>query len=185
MKEKKNFDKLFVASSVYHLEVETKPWIQYESFGEIEHRIFVSSRKVLVYGIEENGQMKYYLYPSGIEVKETNFDCSYKTESSCFGSIYSSFICGEAPIPVGGIRQMAKEKFKKDTSLVGYFIPVSDYLGVSDRMPIELVHALVRLSNLRKNKKAFPLSFDREEALKQLRGIGYSKEEKGHKKLLV
>ena len=69
----KKIEALYVASRVAHLEYETNPWIQYESFGEVEHRIYVSPKKELIYSVIEDGITKYYLYPSHQEIEESTF----------------------------------------------------------------------------------------------------------------
>ena len=138
----------------------------------MEHHILVSRKKVLVYSKRDTeGNIRYYLYPSGEEIKETNFDCSYETKSSCAGNIYSGYIHGYCFLPVAGLRDLFKEEFKRNMSLYGYFIPVEEYLGTSDNTPLLIIQALLNLKNITK-RNLIHLSFDKEEAKEQLKSIG-------------
>lgn len=181
----KKIEALYVASRVAHLEYETNPWIQYESFGEVEHRIYVSPKKELIYSVIEDGITKYYLYPSHQEIEESTFKSSYKTNSDAFTSIYSAALYHGKSSTITGLNEKIKAEYEKKTSLIGYLIPITTYLGISDKTPLKLAYALVRLSNIKKSNKPMLLSFEEQEAEKQLQEIGYIKEKETTKKLVL
>lgn len=173
-----NYDNLYVACPVYDHEVETEMYEQYETFGTIEHRIIISPKRKLVYSrIDEDGQERFYDYKTGEEVVESTYGTSFETRSSAFHSVYCTYINGIMPLPIPGLREQMVERFYAKQKCVGYFIPFTQY--VQEKLGIDVsslspayADKLIRLLNVGSGK-AFMLSFDDEEAKKQLEKIGY------------
>ena len=173
-----NYANLYVAFPVYDHEVETEMYEQYETFGTIEHRVIISPKKKLVYSrIDEDGKERFYDYTTSEEVVESTYDTSFETRSSAYNSVYCTYINGLAPLGIAGLREQMKERFYAKQKCVGYFIPFTQY--VQEKLGIDVssltpayADKLIRLLNVGSGK-AFMLSFDSEEAKKQLEKIGY------------
>ena len=178
-----NCDNLYVAFPVYDHEVETEMYEQYETFGTIEHRVIINPRKKLVYSrIDDDGIERFYDYKTSEEVVESTYDTSFETRSSAFHSVYCTYINGIRPLPIPGLREEMKERFYAKQKCVGYFIPFTQY--VQEKLGIDVsslspayADKLIRLLNIGSGK-AFMLSFDVEEAKKQLEKLGYRNETK-------
>lgn len=178
-----NYDNLYVAFPVYDHEVETEMWEQYETFGTVEHRIIISPKKKLIYSkVDEDGKERFYDYKTSEEVVEHTYDTSFETESSPFYSVYCTYINGLAPLPIAGLREQMKERFYAKQKCVGYFIPFAQYvqekLGIDvSSLPPAYADKLLRLMNIGAGK-SFMLSFNADEAKKQIEKIGYRSETK-------
>ena len=183
MSAKIDYDNLYVAFPVYDHEVETEMFVQYETFGRIEHRIIVSPKKKLVYSkVDEDGVERFYDYKTSNEVVESTYETSFKTKSSPFHSVYCTYINGLAPLPIPGLREEMISRFRQKQRCVGYFIPFTEFvqekLGLSlDSITPALADKIIRLMNVGSGK-AFMLSMEPEEAAKQLEKIGYHKKTK-------
>ncbi len=144
--EKKKF--YFASKIIDELEL-IEPWVQYDTEGQIDHTIYISKNKILVYGVTDDyGNTAFYLYPSGEMVTESNEEFSYSTEAFCGWTIYYPDTIKE--------------------SKVGYFIPIEEYFGLSNEVtsPV-LANILLRLANLGKRGN-IQLSTNREEAKEQI-----------------
>lgn len=181
MKEKRNYDNLYVACGVFEDEYEEEMWEQYETVGSVRHTIFINPKRVLIYSkTDEEGNVRYYNYQTSEEVDEKCFTSSFYTASSPMRSLYCHFVYGMWLIPFDDMREGFKRKFVQRTKDVGYFIPFDEYmeckLGISlKHPPLLLASKLVDLTNIGAGKE-FPLSQDEKEASEQLAGIGYHKE---------
>ena len=110
MKQKMEFDNLYVAAPVFDAEDEIEMFEQYETQGIIRHHIIVSPKKVLIYSkVDENGNIKYYNYENGEEVKESSYQSSFDTKSSPFRSVYCGYINGLFGLPIPGIREQCEK----------------------------------------------------------------------------
>ena len=164
-------ERFYIASEIYHHEQLIEPWEQYDSSGKIDHEIVVSQRKVLIYSVtDENGVTRYYRYPSKEEVTETIFESSYSTESSSTENLYCWYIAG-APIPFSNLRERFNERYRQNTSLVGYFVPIEEFLNLPFDVTSPFVAStLLKLINV--NRKGYVvLSMDPAEAKKQIEEI--------------
>lgn len=183
MSAKIDYDNLYVAFPVYDHEVETEMFVQYETFGRIEHRIIVSPKKKLVYSkVDEDGVERFYDYKTNNEVVESTYEASFITKSSPFHSVYCTYINGLAPLPIPSLREDMISRFRQKQRCVGYFIPFTEFvqekLGLSlDSITPALADKIIRLMNVGSGK-AFMLSMEPEEAAKQLEKIGYHKKTK-------
>ena len=183
MSAKIDYDNLYVAFPVYDHEVETEMFVQYETFGRIEHRIIVNPKKKLVYSkVDEDGVERFYDYKTSNEVVESTYEASFETKSSPFHSVYCTYINGLAPLPIPGLREDMISRFRQKQRCVGYFIPFTEFvqekLGLSlDSITPALADKIIRLMNVGSGK-AFMLSMEPEEAAKQLEKIGYHKKTK-------
>lgn len=175
MKKNRNIEQLFVASKVYEQDVLVEPFEQYETFGQVDHNIIVSKKKILVYSSrDENGELKFYEYPSDKEVKETSFSSSYSTESNSMANLYCMCINSGYPMPIESIRKSIIEEFKRKSNLVGYFIPIEEYFKTSHTITSPTIaETLINLVNLKKRGN-IRLSMNIEEAKEQLKKIGYN-----------
>lgn len=178
MSAKINYDKLYVACPVYDYEVETEMYEQYETFGTLEHRIIISPKRKLVYSkVDENGVERFYDYKTSEEVVESTYETSFETRSSAFHSVYCGYINGIMPLGIASLREEMLERHRAKQKCVGYFIPFTQYvqeklgIDVSSLSPA-MADKLIRILNVGFGK-AFMLSFDSEEAKKQLEKIGY------------
>ena len=179
MKEKINYDNLYVAFPVFKREVEKEPWIQYESFGKVEHTVIVSPKRVLIGSkTDEFGDTKYYDYKTGKEVVEKSYDSSFTTTSSPIMSVYSSYAPGQCMIGEGYLKELFDLCLKNPTNRVGYLTPFSEFaeekfgLSLDDYSP-SLASKLVTLANLTSRRKGIALSHDKDVAKKQLEELGY------------
>lgn len=178
MSAKINYDNLYVAFPVYDYEVETEPFVQYESFGNVEHRIIISPKKRLIYSkIDADGVERFYDYKTSEEVKESTYESSFETNSSPWKSVYCTYINGIMPLPISSLREEMLAVHRAKQKNVGYFIPFIDYvreklgMDVSGLSPA-MADKLLRLMNVGAFK-GFMLSFDSEKAAEQLNKIGY------------
>jgi hypothetical protein len=178
MSAKIKYDNLYVAFPVYDYEVETEMFVQYETFGRVEHRLIISPKKRLIYSkIDANGVERFYDYMTSEEVKEFTHDTSFETTSSPWKSVYCTYINGIMPLPIPSLRNEMLAAHRAKQKVVGYFIPFTDY--ISEKLGIDAsslspsyAHKLLRLMNIGAGR-AFMLSFDSEEAKVQLEKIGY------------
>lgn len=181
MKRKNNYDNLYVACQVYDYEIETEPFIQYESFGTIEHRIIINPKRKLIYSkIDENGNEKFYDYKTGEEVIEQSYEKSFKTNSSTWKSLYCSFIGGHTNIPIKALKDDFISEHQTKKRSVGYLIPATDYIKEKTRIDISLISPniidkIISILNIAQ-PKSFILSMYKDEATTQLEKIGYHKE---------
>lgn len=176
MKERRKIHQLFVASQVCEHEELVEPFVQYETFGQIDHHIIVSRKKYLIYStMDDEGNIKYYDYATGEEVDESSFTSSFSTTSSAMDNLYCWGVSGY-PIPIDGIRKKIIDRFKKQSRLVGYFIPFEEYFGLESKMTSpRLALALIKLSNITK-RGYVKLSMDETKAKEQLQKIGCIRE---------
>lgn len=158
--EKKKF---YFASPVFHECALIEHWIQYETFGQIDHNIFVSQRKVLVYGVtDENGETKFYSFPKGKQVFEKNYNSSYSTESGPWEVEYCGPYCSE---------NGPSQSYDKHPDILSYFVPIEEYFSLSSEVTSPaLARLYLRLANYQK-KGYVKLSTDEEEAKKQIEDI--------------
>ena len=143
--------KLFVACRVYDLEVEIEPWVQYESFGLVEHNIIVDPKRILVRK-DENGSIVY--------------SSSFESESSCLTSLCLS------SWPLGSLSHLRKEYYEDKKGEIQFLIPFDEFikakLGIEiKQITIAQAQAILKLLNLTEGKP-FKLSFDEEEAKEQI-----------------
>ena len=82
--------KLFVACRVYDFETETEPWVQYESFGKIEHKIFVNPKRVLLLEESVEGNNVYIEFNTRRIVHPVIYRSSFESNSTCVQSLYLS-----------------------------------------------------------------------------------------------
>ena len=69
MENEKKIEKLFVASMVYDTPELIEPFVQYETFGQIDHHVVVTPEKRLVISSTgDDGITKYYDYKTGEEI---------------------------------------------------------------------------------------------------------------------
>lgn len=170
MKEKIDFEKLYVASRIYHVKVETEMFSQYETFGRVQHTIIASRKKVLIYTkTDEKGIERYYLYPSQEEIKIADYDCSYETQSASGIDAYHQF-------PDLKWVKSVDPAAMKHMTYYGYLIPAEEYLNVSKDTSLLVMRALLNLINLTKGSD-ITLSSSEVEAAKQLEKIKYTKKE--------
>lgn len=178
MKEKINYDKLYVACGVFEDEYEEEMWEQYETMGSVRHTIFVNPKRVLIYSkTDTDGTIRYYNFKTGEEVTEKSFKSSFYTTSSPTTSLYCAHVHGLFKIPFGDMRKEFDDKFTERTKAIGYFIPFDEYmenkLGISIKRPsLLLASKLVSLTNIGCGI-TFPLSQSEEKAREQLASIGY------------
>lgn len=177
--KKIEYDKLYIAFPVFDAEYETEMYEHYETMGTIEHNVIVSPKKVLVYSkVDQDGNVKYYNYETGEEVKESSYESSFETNSSPLASIYCCYINGLFALPIPSMREHCIARYEAKKKEVGYFIPFSQYMeerfGISvDSMPPSVAHKVLRVLNIGCGK-GFKLSFDKEIARRQLEEmIGY------------
>ena len=164
---------LFVACRVYDYEIETEPWVQYESFGTIEHHIVIDPKRKLIRKEIENGQEKLIDCKTNKRVYISNFTESFWTESSCTQSVFLS------DYPLGPLSDNAKKYFERKTSQIQFLIPLDEY--IKERLGIEIKELtikqalfIINLLNLRETK-SFTLSFNNEEAKEQIETLIYKK----------
>ena len=184
MKEKIDYDNLYVACPVFESELVEEPYVQYETFGKVRHTIFISPKRVLLYSkTDADGNIKYYRYKTGEEVSETSYNSSFYTQSSPMKNLYSGYIHGFTNLPITELRQLCDKMYENKTKAVGYFIPFSEFMedkfGTSfDSCSPRVASKLVTLANLTTNGKKIILSQDKEIAEEQLQDIGYHSDSK-------
>ena len=160
-------NKLYVACRVYDAQRELEPWVQYESFGVLEHKIYVCPKRVLLVQERVNCQDVYIDFNTRRIVTPRNYESSYEGESSCFQSLYLS------GYPMGPLTWERRAYFDGKAREVQFVMPFEEY--VKDRLGMELyseislstAKSLLRLINMREGR-TFMLSFDPETAQKQL-----------------
>lgn len=160
--------KLYVACRVYDAQRELEPWVQYESFGVIEHNVYISPKRILLVEERFNGEDVYIDYNTRRIVTPQNYKSSFKGSSSCFQSLYLS------GYPMGPLTWERRAYFDGKAREVQFVMPFEDY--VEDRLGMELYSdispstamALLRLINMRE-RRTFQLSFDPEIAEKQIK----------------
>lgn len=178
MKKRIDYDKLYIAYPVYDHEDEVEMYEQYTTQGRIEHRVFVTPKKVLVYSkVDEDGNIKYYNYKTGEEVKESSYESSFETTSSPLESIYCCYINGLFVLPIPSMRQYCIDKYKQKKKEVGYFIPFGQFMeerfGVSmSSITPAMADKVLKLFNIGAGK-TFELSSNPEKAKEQLEVLGY------------
>ena len=121
-------EKLYVACRVYDIETELEPWVQYESFGKIDHKIYVDPKRVLLIDEYVNGEHAYIEYKSRRVVKPVEYDSSYESQSSCGQSLYLS------GYPMGPITWQRTAYFDRKGREVQLIVPfnkfIEDHLGI-------------------------------------------------------
>ena len=155
--------KLFVACRVYDLEVEIEPWVQYESFGLVEHNIIVEPKRILVRK-DENGSIVDCKTDQKLTVKD--YSSSFESESSCLTSLCLS------SWPLGSLSHLRKEYYEDKKGEIQFLIPFDEFikakLGIEiKQITIAQAQTILKLINLTEGKP-FKLSFDEEEAKEQI-----------------
>ena len=178
MSKKINCDNLYLAVSVYDYKIEIEPFVQYESFGKMEHRIIINPKKKLIYAkTDENGVKRFYDYKTHEHVFENSYESSFITHSSVMGGLYCRFINGRISVP-----RSLRNEFLRESRTVGYFIPFTEHvkeklnLDVSSLTP-SMIDKLMFLINIGVGRP-FELSMSTGEAKLQLKKIGYRKRSK-------
>ena len=172
---KRKIEKLFVAHRMYEFTVETEPYEQYKSFGKLENTFVVSTRKVLVYSsVDEEGTVRYYLYPSNKEVYLEPRTCSYTTHSSPMDSLYYGYTSRRFNGGVRSINEKILDMHQRQMSEIGFLIPAEEFFNVEKIDNVPLAYALLLLHNTKSilSKRYIALSFDPEEAKEQMRRLG-------------
>lgn len=176
-----DYDFLLVASRINRFSVETESFIQYETFGNVDHYLLVSQKKELVIGKKDGDKIRYYNM-DGIEIEEYQRYSSYKTCSSVLTSLQFMYYDTCIPLLDKDIVDLAKKMCPTKGSYYGYFIPFDEYikqeLGYSLKSvtPIK-AWTVLKFINMCKGKPMV-LSFDEDESKKQLEQIGYYVKEK-------
>ena len=177
MREKLNYDNLFVACGVYEDEVEEEVWKKDETIGLVIHTIFINPKRVLIYSkTDENGNIRYYNYKNHEEVEEKIFESSFYTPSNATTSLYCGYIHRKYPLEIASIRTSFDKILESRLNAVGYFIPFDKYmekkLGVSFDVSPSLASKILQLTNITCGK-TFALSKNKNLAVQQLADIGY------------
>ena len=178
MKKTIDYGNLYVAYPVYDHHEETEMYEQYSTMGVIKHHILVSPKKVLVVSkVDEDGNIKYYNYKTGEEVKEYSYETSFETTSSPLESLYCCYVNGIFALPFKDMRESFNKKHAELRKRVGYFIPFSQYMeerfGVSmSSITPAMASKILRLLNIGVGDE-FELSSDSEKAKEQLAQLGY------------
>lgn len=158
--------KLYVACRVYDVETEIEPWIQYESFGKIEHDIYVDPKRILL--LEENvdGKRVFVDCKTRRIVTPVEYCSSFESESTCSRSLYLS------DFPLGPLSHERVRYFEQKNREVSFIVPFNKY--VKDRLGLEFLdlslsqaRAILNFINLGEGKE-FKLSYDSEVAEAQI-----------------
>lgn len=156
---------LFVACRVYDMETEVEPFVQYDSFARITHEIFVNPKKILVYS--KNSRTKFYDFKTGEELRLRNYESSFETESLIEQTLYLSKDPSE-------LMTYRREKYFKDKEKeIAFLIPFDMYIEsrlgfVPKNISRFSAKSLVTMLNASESK-SFVLSFDKEEAIEQIK----------------
>lgn len=183
-----DYDNLYIAYLVYDHHVETEMYEQYTTTGVVQHAVFVSQKKVLIFSkVDENGVVRYYNYKTGEEVQENSYECSFETQSSPLESLYCCYINGLFALPIPSMREEFNRRYDELRKQVGYFIPFSQYMeehyGVSmSSIPPVLADKVLRLLNIGARYQIL-LSEDPDKAKEQLERLGYHKDTQTKKKV--
>ena len=180
---RKEVDGLFVATVVYDIEELEETFIQYESFGKINHHVIVTPKKRLIYSVTDKaGTTKFYDYKTDEEVEFYNKESSYKTTASATSTIYH--IAMEKPSIIGS-RKFAEELRKHDEKInkerYAYPIPFEIYTESTIGKAIFCDNPKIASTILLMipTSKEMELSFDSEEVKKQLDRHVYHKKTTG------
>ena len=169
---KRKIDQLFVATMTYEIGELIEPFVQYETFGRIDHHIILTRNKKLVYSsIDEDGTTRYYDYDTDEEVTEYQGKASYSTEAGAYSSLYYMYTQGGYPMPIPGIRaDMEKQAQEEYKAKYGYFVPFTEYLYNRLGIKIKIINPKVARALLRflPKQDKLVLSLDEEEAHEQL-----------------
>lgn len=183
MNKKNNYDNLYIGFYVYDYEVETEMYVQYETFGTIEHRIIIDPKPQIIYSkIDDNGNELFYDYKTNKQVFINSYKSSFKTKSSPMESLYCGYINRHITLSIPELRNIFLNKHNQKKQTVGYLTPINTYIDEKFGLKIELnspfiIDKLIKLINLKPNKE-FMLSMDLDEAKVQLSKIGYHEQEK-------
>ena len=143
-------NKLYVACRVYDYETELEPWIQYESFGKVQHDIFISPKRVLVVKEEKDGKDVYFDYKTSKELYVQDYSSSYTTKSTPWTTVWSSGL----PTILG---KRIEEYFDMKEREIQFLVPLSEFLkekfGVEvDSVSPKLVDFILHVINLTSGK---------------------------------
>ena len=140
-------------------QLETEPFEYHESFGEILHFISITPKKELLYSkTDEKGNVEYYEYFSDKKESIESPTNSYSTRSNYYDHIF-------------------QKSLEQKKSHLGYLVPFSEY--IFKRIGINITSLNPKFLKILFKmtppglKKSFILSFEPEEAKKQLEEIIY------------
>lgn len=178
---------LFVANQIYDDFELIEPWVQYDSFGRVLHRLVVFPKKVLLYSkIDENGEMAFYNFDTNKKIKVVNYEplCSYETDANCGYNLVAMGKMGYST-GVASINKEIMREIKEGFNEYGLVVPFEEFCEEKfgkkmEHISLTKAKILLRLSNLFVGKPIV-LSIDPEIAEKQLEKIGYVKNKEKNK----
>ncbi|MBQ4031182.1 MAG: hypothetical protein II625_05455 [Bacilli bacterium] len=156
-------EELLVACRVFDYAEEIEPFVQYETFGLIEHHILIDPKRMLVRKDEE-GSLIDCRNDEVVYVQD--YSSSFKTNSSPSGSLILS------GYPLGPLSHLRKEYIRNKTHEVQFLMTLKDYIkqktGLEiERLSLRQAKAIIKMLNLSEGK-VFELSFDENEAKEQI-----------------
>jgi len=174
----KNTENLFVASMLYDYAELVEPFVQYETFGKIDHHVIFTPEKRLVYRVEdENGVTKYYDYKTKKEISLYDKRASYSTRAGALSTLTLTDPRTTGIIPPHSILEMI-EHYRENANLngirYGFLVPVDDFIKVRfGNLPNISPAAFNILLHIISTNKVTELSFNEEEAEEQISSLMY------------
>lgn len=169
--QKISTESLFIGCKVAEVEELIKPFEQYETFGDILHKIVVKQERILIYLNDDKTCIDAV---NGEELKIADYDSSFHSKSSVEDETRLGYIRLHFPI------ESMETKFEKETmeklNQVGYIMSFKEYIYQRLNINVEEVtlsqaRFLLFLANM-KNTKTIVLSEDSQEAKLQLEELG-------------
>lgn len=148
MKEEK-IEELFVATLAVEQRELVEPWVQYESFGRIDHNYIITPKKRLVCSkYDKKNNLRYYDYGTGNEVHPCIVK-PYSTTSSPSDNLYLDWRSGI--IPASPFWKEYKEKKERELQSLIYthLVPFSEYiknkLGITAPKNPAIANAILKI----------------------------------------
>lgn len=176
MENEKKIEKLFVASMVYDTPELIEPFVQYETFGQIDHHVVVTPEKRLVFSSTgEDGVAKYYDYKTGKEITLYDKTSSYSTKADPVSSICLSNPFASGTVGPANLLEDLSKLGNNNGLRYGFVVPFEDYIknkfGKAYNVSNPKVASLLLFAMA--TNRATELSFDPAEAEQQLSSLVY------------
>ena len=170
--KKINTESLYVGCKVAEVEELIEPFEQYETVGDILHKIVVNQERILVY-LEDDKNCVDAI--TGRKFKISNFERSFHTEATAVSSTRLAYINGGYSLPINSMRESFERETIEKLNQVGYITNFRQYINERLNVDVEEVtlnqaRILLFFANMKK-RKTIILSEDSEEAKFQIEEI--------------
>ena len=170
MKQKINVNKLYVGNPYFENHIMIEPFIQYETFGDTLHEVYVFTKKHLF----EETKDGYLLCGTKYVFKDNYPTKSYHTSGCCSFNLYNEYRSwGEIIGPPQRLLDSLQNQYDPKIEF-GYFISFKDFIkktlniDINGKISYSQAKILLVLANMKRIKRLIKLEeYNNEEQLEK------------------